>query len=167
MIKRFKRNKKGFSLVELIIVIAIMVALVAVMAPAYVKYVARSHDAVVQAAAESCLQFVKAEMADGTFTGTGKMAVYGKEGAQGKKYICVDWGDEGTDVSSSLGENDFAYTPNDDVVGNGKEEFKSGCGVDENKQIKSSVVYIITVYDNSTVSGHPDLQASMETVDNP
>ena len=162
-----RKNKKGFSLVELIIVIAIMVALVAVMAPAYVKYVQKSHDAVVQAAAESALQFVKAEMADGTFTGTGKMAIYGKPNSQGKKYICVDWGDEGTDVSSSLGYNNFAYNPSGNVEGNGKTEFKSGCGVDEDKQIRSDIVYIITVYDNSTVSGHPDLQASMETDVNP
>ena len=34
-----KMNNKGFSLVELIIVIAIMVILVAVLAPQYLKYV--------------------------------------------------------------------------------------------------------------------------------
>ena len=92
MIMRFKRNKKGFSLVELIIVIAIMVALVVVMAPAYVKYVQRSHDAVVEAAAESVLQFVKAEMADGSFTGTGTMEIKGeqKEG-ESHKSIHVEW----------------------------------------------------------------------------
>ncbi len=47
-----RRNKKGFSLVELIIVIAIMVALIAVMAPAFVKYVQKSRDAALATAAE-------------------------------------------------------------------------------------------------------------------
>ncbi|MCI8357621.1 MAG: prepilin-type N-terminal cleavage/methylation domain-containing protein [Lachnospiraceae bacterium] len=37
-----KMNNKGFSLVELIIVIAIMVVLVAVLAPQYLRYVERS-----------------------------------------------------------------------------------------------------------------------------
>lgn len=48
-----KMNKKGFSLVELIIVIAIMVILVAVIAPQYLKYVNNSKVSVdVQTAAE-------------------------------------------------------------------------------------------------------------------
>lgn len=37
-----KRNNKGFSLVELIVVIAIMAVLVAVLAPQFTKYVDRS-----------------------------------------------------------------------------------------------------------------------------
>ena len=42
--KRKKRNNKGFSLVELIIVIAIMAILVAILAPQFLKYVERSRN---------------------------------------------------------------------------------------------------------------------------
>ncbi len=161
--KRLARARKaGFSLVELIIVIAIMVALIAVMAPAYVKYVKKSHDAVVTAAAESVLQFVKAEMADGTFTGVGKMRIYGLErsGSSGKKYIKVLWENNDDNV------NTMEYNPNGQLAEDkGYAEFISCCGVDESKQIKSDLVYEIEIYDNSTVSGHPNLQASMEVVD--
>lgn len=60
-----RKNKKGFSLVELIIVMAIMVALVAVMAPQFIKYVQRARDAVVTDAAENLLSVVKSEIALG------------------------------------------------------------------------------------------------------
>lgn len=40
--KAKKRNNKGFSLVELIVVIAIMAVLIAVMAPQFIRYVDRS-----------------------------------------------------------------------------------------------------------------------------
>ena len=160
--KRFKKNKKGFSLVELIIVIAIMVALVAVMAPAYVKYVAKSHDAVVQAAAESCLQFVKAEMANGTFTGVGKMEIKGVEGSNGKKYINIIW------KANDAGVKTMEYNPTGTLADdNGESEFISGCGVDEGKQIKSDLVYEIEIKNTQTVSGHPQPIATMATVADP
>ncbi len=57
--KKLANNKKGFSLIELIIVIAIMVALIAVMAPNFVKYVQKSRDTALSTAAEDFLSTVK------------------------------------------------------------------------------------------------------------
>lgn len=62
-----RKNKKGFSLVELIIVIAIMVALIAVMAPAFVKYVQKSRDAAISTASEDFAQAVKTAIIDPEF----------------------------------------------------------------------------------------------------
>ncbi len=59
-----RKNKKGFSLVELIIVIAIMVALIAVMAPSFVKYVQKSRDAALTSAAEDFYTGLKTYFSD-------------------------------------------------------------------------------------------------------
>lgn len=59
-----RKNKKGFSLVELIIVVAIMVALIAVLAPSYVKYLQRSRDAALQTACEEYVTALKTALAD-------------------------------------------------------------------------------------------------------
>ena len=140
------------------------------MAPAYVKYVEKSHNAVVTAAAESALQYVKAEMSDGSFTGVGKMYIYGSEidedgqiFTDGKRHIVIKWVDEdGTKFNRNV--DSMQYSP-EGAVGNGYDAFISGCGVDYNKQIRSELIYKIEIFDNSTISGHPDPQASMDTVD--
>lgn len=59
-----RKNKKGFSLIELIIVVAIMVALIAVLAPSYVKYVQKSRDAALTTAAEDFGTAIKTYFAD-------------------------------------------------------------------------------------------------------
>ena len=73
-----RKNNKGFSLVELIIVIAIMVALIAVMGPQYVKYIQKSRDSALATAAEDLVAYIKTAYADTDdgYTGAGTINVY-------------------------------------------------------------------------------------------
>jgi len=63
-----KKNNEGFSLVELIIVIAIMAILVGVLAPQYLKYVNNSRVSTDIQNADSIATAVNAAIADGKVT---------------------------------------------------------------------------------------------------
>jgi type IV pilus assembly protein PilA len=66
-----KKNNNGFSLVELIIVIAIMAVLVGVLAPQFIKYVEQSRRSRDITTAQEIREAVLADIADGKITGTG------------------------------------------------------------------------------------------------
>ncbi|MFP3154206.1 type II secretion system GspH family protein [Lachnospiraceae bacterium ZAX-1] len=77
-------NNKGFSLVELIIVIAIMVILIAILAPQFIKYVERSRVSKDESGADEVLQAVTAALAnEAAYAGvaTGNSVTYGANGA--------------------------------------------------------------------------------------
>lgn len=65
---RQKRNNKGFSLVELIVVIAIMIVLVAVLAPVFTKYVEQSRRATDVQNANTIAEAVLTDATDGTLS---------------------------------------------------------------------------------------------------
>ncbi len=65
------KNNKGFSLVELIVVIAIMAVLVGVLAPQFIKYVESSRRSTDVSNAETIRSAVLADIAEGSITGTG------------------------------------------------------------------------------------------------
>lgn len=64
MKRREKKNNKGFSLVELIVVIAIMIVLVAVLAPVLSKYVEQSRRATDVQNANTIAEAMLVEVAD-------------------------------------------------------------------------------------------------------
>ena len=60
-----KRNNKGFSLVELIVVIAIMAVLVGVLAPAFLGYVEKSRKSTDTNTIDNIMQTMNAVAAEG------------------------------------------------------------------------------------------------------
>ncbi len=76
MKKTNEKNNKGFSLVELIVVIAIMIVLVAVLAPVFTKYVEQSRRATDVTNANTIAEAVLVEAADSNLpTNTTPVAV--------------------------------------------------------------------------------------------
>lgn len=73
---RKKMDNKGFSLVELIIVIAIMAVLVGVLAPQFMKYVEQSRRATDIQNAEMIRDSILADIADGTLKGSDTGATF-------------------------------------------------------------------------------------------
>ena len=71
-----KKDNKGFSLVELIIVIAIMAVLVGVLAPQFIKYVEQSRRSRDIQTAQEIREAVLAAIADGKITGSATTAAY-------------------------------------------------------------------------------------------
>lgn len=65
-----KTNNKGFSLVELIIVVAIMAILIGVLAPQYIKYVEKSRISADENIADSLLTSVQSALADEDYEST-------------------------------------------------------------------------------------------------
>lgn len=86
-----KKNNKGFTLVELIIVIAIIAILAAVLAPQYIRYVEKSRVSADMDTASTIEKSINVLCADGTFKDaqsvvwtcddTGKIEVKGTPGA--------------------------------------------------------------------------------------
>jgi type IV pilus assembly protein PilA len=64
MLKKRLFGNKGFSLIELIIVIAIMAALIAILAPQYLKYVEKSRTSADETTANEILTAAKVSQTD-------------------------------------------------------------------------------------------------------
>ncbi len=65
-----KMNNKGFSLVELIVVIAIMAVLVGVLAPQFIKYVESSRRSTDVSNAQNIQSAILADIAEATWSGS-------------------------------------------------------------------------------------------------
>ena len=66
-LKKAKKNNKGFSLVELIIVVAILAILVGILAPQYIKWVEKSRVAKDETNADELLNAVQVAIADDSY----------------------------------------------------------------------------------------------------
>lgn len=114
-----RKNKKGFSLIELIIVVAIMVALIAVLAPSYVKYVQKSRNSALANAAESLYTAIQTYYGDPDMSPKGGVKCKVSVPAAGP--ISVEWttGDTtdqnaikelaGVDTSKKMGKATVTY----------------------------------------------------------
>lgn len=90
-----KKNQKGFSLVELIIVIAIMAVLIGLLAPQYLKFVKRSAVTADVSNANSLADCVNAAIMDSvsmpaTISGVGGTSVANLSGVKNLPYSKVD-----------------------------------------------------------------------------
>ena len=103
MINKLKKSKAGFTLVELIVVIAIIGVLAAVLAPQYIKYVEESRVAVDENTAEEIRHAAEIAMADEDVYDAVK-SVDGITVTISKGDIAVTA--TGTDVTWNSGENE-------------------------------------------------------------
>ena len=83
-----RKNNKGFSLVELIVVVAIMAVLVGVLAPAYLRYVEKSRIQKDDSAIAEVVEAVKIAAAeeecyDALVAGKKTIGTFGTSGAEG------------------------------------------------------------------------------------
>lgn len=115
-----KMNNKGFSLVELIIVIAIMAILIVVLAPQYLKYVEKSRVSADQASIEGYIDAMQVIAADPDITLTnGGGTEYSVKSTAGAKTVTVssdlqtlfeDQGIMDSDTSGGCNLGSTAYT---------------------------------------------------------
>ncbi len=120
-----KMNNKGFSLVELIIVIAIMAVLIAVLAPQYLKYVEKSR---VSADGQTADEFVSAfqVIASDPDITLDTTKTYSANSAASTGVITIS-GDAKTALADVMDTNaNYAYKSNTfkDVTGGVKIELK-------------------------------------------
>ena len=76
MFKKAKENKKGFTLAELLIVVAIIAVLVAISIPIFTKQLEKSREAVDAANLRSAYAAGQIEVLNGTVTGTADQTVW-------------------------------------------------------------------------------------------
>lgn len=95
-----RKNNKGFSLVELIIVIAIMAVLVAILAPAFMRYVEESRQKADITAVDEVIQSVKAAYTNSEFEISGTTTI---ELSKGANPVITP---EGGDLANALKNSD-------------------------------------------------------------
>ncbi len=113
-----KNNNQGFSLVELIIVIAIMAILVGVLAPQFIKYVERSRQAADMQTVQELRTAIEVKAADAGLTDNTsiKIAAGGGVTVEGDTAALTDAGLGTSATLKSTGWPAATYTFNKDSI---------------------------------------------------
>lgn len=127
--KHSRSDNRGFSLVELIIVVALMVTLIAVLAPQYTKFVHKSNDAVVSSSAQNVFTVAKVEFIAGNLT---------LDGERGTITVGVPGGTGNIEAELS---NNLHYSD----AGDPTLSFNDVCGITANRRLNTDKSYIITI----------------------
>ena len=127
--KKLAKNNKGFSLVELIVVIAIMAVLVGVLAPQLIKYVEKSREATDIQNCDSIATSLKSYYSDkegktGSMTVTLKTTGLDENskkdpaikdaGLENTKLKGTGWGKDGIIITYNFESGKITYTANSD-----------------------------------------------------
>ena len=147
--ENIRENQKGFSLVELIIVMAIMVVLVAVLAPQFTKYVQRARDSVIQDAANQALSMVRTEYALSTLKFTDDCQTITEDGKTMKCASIIVQAKE-SDNHLTMILNGLEYCGKTGAEAD--NAFMQACGVDEGSKTKSTTAYKITIKGDDSIS---------------
>lgn len=132
-----KKNNKGFTLVELVIVVAILAILVGILTPQYTKYVERSRKAADSSNLEELVKGVKVAAADGKYdVAPAKFTI--TIDASGTKLAVSGNGPLPADITKAL--NEYAGTNWEETT------LKSKSWADD------KIVATITIGDNGSVT---------------
>ena len=111
-----RKNNKGFSLVELIVVIAIMAVLVGVLAPQFIKYVERSRQSTDLQNVQELKSAIEADIADGEITEDVTITITGGASGTAKASVEPAAASDTVNLKSSgwpTGDTEYKYTVSD------------------------------------------------------